>query len=62
MNQTRADLADEVEGLDANYWIIRIAILSSNVLRALALCRASVSRGKITSDNLGRELVDGKEP
>jgi len=61
-NQSRAGLADEVEELDANYWITQIAILSSHGLRVLALCRASVSRSEITSDNLDREFVDGKAP
>jgi len=61
-NQSRAGLADEVEELDANYWITQIAILSSHGLRVLALCRASVPRSEITSDNLDREFVDGKEP
>jgi magnesium-transporting ATPase (P-type) len=53
----------ELEACDTNYWIEKIAILSSHGLRVLALCRASVPKSSVSKgENLGPEFVNGKGP
>jgi len=60
-NQAKAG-GDETEPLQEDYWMTQIQILSSHGLRVLALCKATVPRSELESDNLDRDFVDGKEP
>lgn len=59
-DQAKNGMGDEVEPLDADYWIKQIAILSSHGLRVLALTKATVSKDSIDGENLDREFVDGR--
>jgi len=61
-NQAVAGQDDATEPIDADYWIKQIQILSSHGLRVLALCKGTVARSELESDNLDRDFVDGKGP
>jgi magnesium-transporting ATPase (P-type) len=51
----------ETEDIDTNYWIEKIAVLSSHGLRVLALLRGSVPKDSVSEgDNLGPEFVNGR--
>jgi len=60
--QAKGGVISELEPCDTNYWIEKIAILSSHGLRVLALCRATIPKGSVQKgENLGREFVDGRD-
>jgi magnesium-transporting ATPase (P-type) len=62
-NQAKGGVVGDVEPVNINYWIEKIAILSSHGLRVLALCQASVPKGSVEKgENLGQEFVNGKDP
>lgn len=59
--QAKGGIIDDLETCDTNYWIEKIAILSSHGLRVLALCRASVPKSSVEKgENLGPEFVNGR--
>jgi len=59
--QAKGGVIDDLEPCDTNYWIEKIAILSSHGLRVLALCRATIPRSSVSNgDNLGAEFVNGR--
>jgi len=59
--QAKGGVIDDLEPCDTNYWIEKIAILSSHGLRVLALCRGSVPKSSVEKgENLGPEFVNGK--
>jgi magnesium-transporting ATPase (P-type) len=59
--QAKGGVVDDIEPCDANYWIEKIAVLSSHGLRVLALCRATVPRKSVApGENLGAEFVNGR--
>jgi magnesium-transporting ATPase (P-type) len=60
-NQAIGGVIDNVEPCDTNYWIEKIAILSSHGLRVLALCRAEIPKSTVSpGENLGQEFVNGR--
>jgi len=61
--QAKGGVVDDLETCDTNYWIEKIAILSSHGLRVLALCQATVPKSSVEKgENLGPEFVNGKGP
>lgn len=59
--QAKGGVVTDVEPVNSNYWIEKIAILSSHGLRVLALCRATVPKSTIVKgENLGPEFVNGR--
>merc|ERR1719223_2090398 len=60
--QAKGGVIDDLEPVDINYWIEKIAILSSHGLRVLALCRSTIPKGSAQKgENLGREFVNGRD-
>lgn len=61
-HQAKGGVIDDLEPCDTNYWLDKIAVLSSHGLRVLALCRGSVSKDSVAAgDNLGQEFVNGRD-
>jgi len=59
--QAKGGVITDLEPCDVNYWIEKIAILSSHGLRVLALCRADVPKDSVEKgENLGPEFVNGR--
>jgi len=59
--QAKGGVITDLEPCDVNYWIEKIAILSSHGLRVLALCRAEVPKNSVEKgENLGPEFVNGR--
>lgn len=59
--QAKGGVIDDLEPCDTNYWIEKIAVLSSHGLRVLALCRGTVAKSTVAKgDNLGPEFVNGR--
>lgn len=59
--QAKGGIIDDLEPCDTNYWIEKIAVLSSHGLRVLALCRAAVPKSSVEKgENLGQEFVNGR--
>jgi len=59
--QARGGVLSDLEPCDTNYWIEKIAILSSHGLRVLALCQGTVPRDSVEAgENLGPEFVNGR--
>lgn len=59
--QAKGGVVGDLEPIDVNYWIEKIAVLSSHGLRVLALCRGSVPKSSVSKgENLGPEFVNGK--
>ena len=60
--QAKGGVIDDVEPCDTNYWIEKIAILSSHGLRVLALCNGTVPKSSVEAgENLGAEFVNGRD-
>lgn len=60
--QAKGGVISDIEPCDQNYWIEKIAILSSHGLRVLALCRATVPKSSVEKgENLGPEFVNGRD-
>lgn len=60
-DQAKGGVIGDTEPIDSNYWIEKIAILSSHGLRVLALCRADIPKDSVTKgENLGQEFVNGR--
>eukprot|EP00554_Chaetoceros_debilis_P006760 CAMPEP_0194073660 /NCGR_PEP_ID=MMETSP0149-20130528/988_1 /TAXON_ID=122233 /ORGANISM="Chaetoceros debilis, Strain MM31A-1" /LENGTH=1130 /DNA_ID=CAMNT_0038753699 /DNA_START=155 /DNA_END=3547 /DNA_ORIENTATION=- len=60
-HQCKGGVIDDLEPCDQNYWIEKIAVLSSHGLRVLALCRATVPKSSVSpGENLGPEFVNGR--
>ena len=61
-HQAKGGVLGDLEPCDTNYWIEKIAILSSHGLRVLALCQGSVPRSSVSQgENLGQDFVNGRE-
>lgn len=61
-HQAKGGVTSDLEPCDTNYWIEKIAILSSHGLRVLALCQGTVPRNSVSpGENLGQEFVNGRE-
>eukprot|EP00557_Chaetoceros_sp_GSL56_P006939 CAMPEP_0176499750 /NCGR_PEP_ID=MMETSP0200_2-20121128/13114_1 /TAXON_ID=947934 /ORGANISM="Chaetoceros sp., Strain GSL56" /LENGTH=1087 /DNA_ID=CAMNT_0017898231 /DNA_START=79 /DNA_END=3342 /DNA_ORIENTATION=- len=59
--QAKGGVVTETEPINSNYWIEKIAVLSSHGLRVLALCRATVPKSSVVKgENLGPEFVNGR--
>lgn len=59
--QAKGGVLTDLEPCDTNYWIEKIAVLSSHGLRVLALCQGKVPRDSVEKDeNLGQEFVNGR--
>lgn len=60
--QAKGGVLTDLETCDTNYWLEKIAVLSSHGLRVLALCRGSISKNLVSpGDNLGPEFVNGRD-
>lgn len=60
--QAKGGVIDDLEPVDINYWIEKIAILSSHGLRVLALCRSTVPKDSVEKgENLGQEFINGRD-
>ncbi len=61
-HQAKGGVTSDLEPCDINYWIEKIAVLSSHGLRVLALCQGNVPKSTVAhGDNLGPEFVNGRE-
>ena len=61
-HQAKGGVLTDLEPCDTDYWIEKIAVLSSRGLRVLALCRGEVAKSTVSKgDNLGPEFVNGRE-
>jgi len=61
-HQAKGGVLTDLEPCDTNYWLEKIAVLSSHGLRVLALCRGEVAKSTVSKgDNLGPEFVNGRE-
>jgi len=59
--QAKGGVLTDLETCDTNYWLEKIAVLSSHGLRVLALCRGNVPKSSVSAgDNLGAEFVSGR--
>ena len=60
--QAKGGIVSDLEACDANYWIEKIAILSSHGLRVLALCQATIPKSSVQKgENLHQEFINGRE-
>jgi len=61
-HQAKGGVLTDLEPCNTNYWLEKIAILSSHGLRVLALCKGTVPKSTVSEgDNLGPEFVNGRE-
>lgn len=59
--QAKGGVITDLEPCNTNYWIEKIAVLSSHGLRVLALCRGTVPKDSVSpGENLGPEFVNGR--
>lgn len=60
--QARGGVIDDLEPCETNYWIEKVAVLSSHGLRVLALCLGTVPKSSLEKgENLGVEFINGRD-